>query len=123
MVGVFGVPAVHEYDAERAVRAGLRLLETLEDMTRPDNSPLQARVGINTGEALVRLDQAYSDGRRARGVSSRIMMTGRESTGSGRGSRAMGQGHRTSAPKMAGTTSALLRGAVTDIAELPRRMP
>jgi class 3 adenylate cyclase/tetratricopeptide (TPR) repeat protein len=56
VVGVFGVPAVHEDDPERAVRAGLRILEALEGMTRPDGSPLQARVGINTGEALVRLD-------------------------------------------------------------------
>ena len=56
VVGVFGVPTAHEDDPERAVRAGLRILEVLEGMTRPDGSPLQARVGINTGEALVRLD-------------------------------------------------------------------
>jgi class 3 adenylate cyclase len=31
VVGVFGVPAVHEDDSERAVRAGLRVLEALED--------------------------------------------------------------------------------------------
>ena len=63
VVGVFGVPAVHEDDPERAVRAGLRLLEALEGMTRPDGTPLQARVGINTGEALVRLDVEPSSGR------------------------------------------------------------
>ena len=40
VVGVFGVPAVHEDDPERAVRAGLRLLEALEGMTRPDGTPL-----------------------------------------------------------------------------------
>ena len=58
VVGVFGVPAVHEDDAERAVRAGLRTLEALEasGLTRPDGAPLQARCGVNTGEALVRLD-------------------------------------------------------------------
>jgi len=56
VVGVFGVPAVHEDDPERAVRAGLRILEALEGMTRPDGSPLRARCGVNTGEALVRLD-------------------------------------------------------------------
>ena len=56
VVGVFGVPAVHEDDPERAVRAALRILEALEGMTRPDGSPLEARVGVNTGEALVRLD-------------------------------------------------------------------
>ena len=63
VVGVFGVPAVHEDDPERAVRAGLRLLEALEGMTRPDGSPLQARIGINTGEALVRLDVDPASGR------------------------------------------------------------
>ena len=56
VVGAFGVPAAHEDDPERAVRAGMRILETLEGMTRPDGSPLQARIGVNTGEALVRLD-------------------------------------------------------------------
>ncbi len=55
VVGVFGVPATHEDDPERAVRAGLRLIEAIDGMSRPDGRPLQARVGINTGEALVRL--------------------------------------------------------------------
>lgn len=56
VVGVFGVPAVHEDDPERAVRAGLRIVEAVEGFTRLDGSVLQLRVGINTGEALVRLD-------------------------------------------------------------------
>jgi class 3 adenylate cyclase len=63
VVGVFGVPAVHEDDPERAVRAGLRILEALEGMTRPDGTPLEARCGVNTGEALVRLDVDPSSGR------------------------------------------------------------
>jgi class 3 adenylate cyclase/tetratricopeptide (TPR) repeat protein len=63
VVGVFGVPAVHEDDPERAVRAGLRLLEALEGMTRPDGTPLEARCGVNTGEALVRLDVDPASGR------------------------------------------------------------
>jgi class 3 adenylate cyclase len=62
VVGVFGVPAVHEDDPERAVRAALRILEALEGMTRPDGTPLQARCGVNTGEALVRLDVDPSSG-------------------------------------------------------------
>jgi class 3 adenylate cyclase/tetratricopeptide (TPR) repeat protein len=62
VVGVFGVPAVHEDDPERAVRAGLRIVEALEGMTRPDGSPLQVRVGVNTGEALVRLDVTAGSG-------------------------------------------------------------
>jgi class 3 adenylate cyclase/tetratricopeptide (TPR) repeat protein len=56
VVGVFGVPVVHEDDPERAVRAGLRLVQALDGLERPDGSPLQVRVGVNTGEALVRLD-------------------------------------------------------------------
>ncbi len=63
VVGVFGVPAVHEDDPERAVRAGLRLLESLEGMVRPDGSSLEARCGVNTGEALVRLDVEPTSGR------------------------------------------------------------
>jgi len=63
VVGVFGVPAVHEDDSERAVRAGLRILEALEGLTRPDGTPLQARCGVNTGEALVRIDVDPSSGR------------------------------------------------------------
>jgi class 3 adenylate cyclase/tetratricopeptide (TPR) repeat protein len=57
VAGVFGVPRLHEDDAERAVRAGLRLLDrlpALADLT-PDGD-VQARVGINTGSAFVRLD-------------------------------------------------------------------
>ncbi|MEE4274493.1 MAG: adenylate/guanylate cyclase domain-containing protein, partial [Thermoleophilia bacterium] len=63
VVGVFGVPAVHEDDPERAVRAGLRLIEALDGLTRPDGAALDVRVGVNTGEALVRLDVGPSSGR------------------------------------------------------------
>jgi class 3 adenylate cyclase/tetratricopeptide (TPR) repeat protein len=63
VVGVFGVPVVHEDDPERAVRAGLRMLEALDGLSRPDGSPLRARVGVNTGEALVRLDVDPASGR------------------------------------------------------------
>ena len=54
-VGVFGVPASHEDDPERAVRAGLRIAEEAEELTGLAGSPLRLRVGINTGAALVRL--------------------------------------------------------------------
>jgi class 3 adenylate cyclase/tetratricopeptide (TPR) repeat protein len=56
VVGVFGVPAVHEDDPERAVRAALRLLEGLESLRSPDGSPVEARAGIMTGELLVAHD-------------------------------------------------------------------
>ena len=55
VVGVFGVPA-HEDDAERAVRAAVRLQERIADMPGMAGEAMQARVGINTGRALVRLD-------------------------------------------------------------------
>ncbi len=43
VVGVFGVPAVHEDDPERAVRAACASSKSIEGMTRPDGSPLEAR--------------------------------------------------------------------------------
>ena len=51
MVGVFGVPAVHEDDPERAVRAALRLLEGVDGLSRPDGAPLQARAGVDDRRA------------------------------------------------------------------------
>jgi class 3 adenylate cyclase len=58
VVGVFGVPAAHEDDPERAVRAALRIVEAAEGLTSIGDEPLRVRVGINTGEALVRLGVA-----------------------------------------------------------------
>ncbi len=62
VVGVFGVPAVHEDDPERAVRAGLRICEAAQELTSVGGAPLKLRVGINTGEALVRLGITPSSG-------------------------------------------------------------
>ena len=56
VMAVFGAPVAHEDDAERAVRAGLRVLEAIEGLNRGDEKlRLQVRVGINTGEAVVAL--------------------------------------------------------------------
>jgi class 3 adenylate cyclase/tetratricopeptide (TPR) repeat protein len=56
VMAVFGAPVAHEDDPERAVRAGLRLLEAIEELNRGDAKlQLQVRVGINTGEAVVAL--------------------------------------------------------------------
>src|SRR5439155_5843017 len=54
VMAVCGAPVAHEDDAERAVRAGLAILEAIADLnkTNPDLQ-LQVRVGINTGEAVV----------------------------------------------------------------------
>lgn len=62
VVGVFGVPAAHEDDPERAVRAGLRIVEDAEQLQGVGDTPLRLRVGVNTGEALVRLDVAPTSG-------------------------------------------------------------
>ena len=62
VVGVFGVPAAHEDDPERAVRAGLRIVEAAEELEAVGGQPLRLRVGINTGEVLVRLGIAPGSG-------------------------------------------------------------
>ena len=56
VMAVFGAPVAHEDDAERAVRAGLRILEAIAELNEADPElDLQVRVGINTGEAVVAL--------------------------------------------------------------------
>jgi len=61
VMAVFGVPAVREDDAERALRTGLEMLERLEAL----NHELQARhgvvlamrIGVDTGEVLAPRDR------------------------------------------------------------------
>lgn len=57
VMAVFGAPVAHEDDAERAVRAGLRILEAIEELNaaRPKLA-LRVRIGVNTGEAVVDRD-------------------------------------------------------------------
>ena len=62
VVGVFGVPAAHEDDPERAVRAGLRVVEAADALEGVGGVPLRLRVGINTGEVLVRLGVSAASG-------------------------------------------------------------
>lgn len=50
---VFGLPQAHEDDALRAVRAGLEVQERLARLREASPIPLEARVGITTGEVLV----------------------------------------------------------------------
>ena len=47
----FGYPQAHEDDAERAVRAGLKLVAAVSDLKT--HAPLQTRVGIATGLVVV----------------------------------------------------------------------
>jgi class 3 adenylate cyclase len=47
----FGYPKAHEDDAERAVRAGLELIQAVSGLK--SNAPLQTRIGIATGLVVV----------------------------------------------------------------------
>jgi class 3 adenylate cyclase/tetratricopeptide (TPR) repeat protein len=54
VMAVFGAPVAHEDDAERAVRSGLRILETIAEL-REEGSDLAVRAAVTTGEAVVAL--------------------------------------------------------------------
>jgi class 3 adenylate cyclase len=49
----FGFPQAQEHAAERAVRAGLEIVEKVGWLKQPDGQPLQCRVGIATGLVVV----------------------------------------------------------------------
>ena len=49
---VFGVPRVHEDDAERAVRAALLMREAVADLGPEVSVDLAVRIAVNTGEAV-----------------------------------------------------------------------
>ncbi|MCU1359881.1 MAG: hypothetical protein JWN99_1170 [Ilumatobacteraceae bacterium] len=55
ILALFGAPVAHEDDAERAVRAGLRMQQSMARFAQQSSldEPLQMRIGINTGEVLV----------------------------------------------------------------------
>src|SRR5207244_8298544 len=53
VVAYFGYPRADEHDAERAVRAGLALVEAVAGLDTVAGAPLQVRVGIGTGLVVV----------------------------------------------------------------------
>src|SRR6266540_1190298 len=53
VLAYFGYPQAHEDDAEQAVRAGLALVEAVANLQTGAEAPLQIRVGIATGVAVV----------------------------------------------------------------------
>ena len=56
VMAVFGAPVAHEDDPERAVRAGLAIVEAIADPTGAGSRlGLSVRIGVNTGEVLVSL--------------------------------------------------------------------
>src|SRR5438094_5747992 len=56
VMAVFGAPTAHEDDAERAVRAALKILEAIEDLNEAGGVELAVRAAVATGEAVVSLD-------------------------------------------------------------------
>jgi class 3 adenylate cyclase len=63
VMAVFGAPTAHGDDAERAVRAGLRVLEAIEDLNREQPGlDLAARGAVNTGEAVVAIGSGPPSG-------------------------------------------------------------
>jgi len=61
IVALFGAPVAHEDDAERAVRASMRMQRTLGQEIAASDVPIQMRVGVNTGEVLVGALRAGGD--------------------------------------------------------------
>jgi class 3 adenylate cyclase/tetratricopeptide (TPR) repeat protein len=57
VMAVFGAPAAHEDDPERAVRAALAIRNW-----SAEQSDLQVRIAVNTGEALVRVGARPAEG-------------------------------------------------------------
>jgi class 3 adenylate cyclase len=51
VLAYFGYPSAHEDDAERAVRAGLAVIDAVRKMPTPE--ALQVRIGLATGRAVV----------------------------------------------------------------------
>jgi class 3 adenylate cyclase/tetratricopeptide (TPR) repeat protein len=61
IVALFGAPVAHEDDAERAVRAALRMQETLGTYAEERGARIRMRIGVNTGEVLVGALRAGGD--------------------------------------------------------------
>ena len=53
-MAVFGAPIAHGDDAERAVRAGMRVIDAIAELDRERaDVSLQVRAAVNTGDAMV----------------------------------------------------------------------
>jgi class 3 adenylate cyclase/tetratricopeptide (TPR) repeat protein len=62
VMAVFGAPVAYEDDAERAVRAALRITQAIEELNEDANLGLSTRAAVNTGEGLVNLTARPQDG-------------------------------------------------------------
>src|SRR6266702_7166107 len=71
VMAAFGIPQAHEDDAERAVRAGLAILDALEELE------LEARIGVESGEVVVdEADSTFATGE-AVNVAARLQQAAR----------------------------------------------
>ena len=55
---VFGAPTSHEDDPERAVQAGLRIMQSIAELNESHGLGLAARLAVTTGEAIVQTADA-----------------------------------------------------------------
>jgi class 3 adenylate cyclase/tetratricopeptide (TPR) repeat protein len=63
VMAAFGAPVTHEDDAERAVRAGLRILGAIGELNEAEPGlELSVRAAVNTGEAVVALRARLVEG-------------------------------------------------------------
>src|ERR671937_353720 len=58
VMALFGAPAAHEDDPERAIRAAI----AIRDWAQEQAEPLEVRIAVNTGEALVALGARPEEG-------------------------------------------------------------
>ena len=62
VMAVFGAPLARSDDAERAVRAGLAILDGIRELNQKDSGmDLHVRIGVCTGEAVVGVDAGPKD--------------------------------------------------------------
>jgi DNA-binding SARP family transcriptional activator/Tfp pilus assembly protein PilF len=63
VMAVFGAPATHEDDAERAVRAAFAVRDAIAALSEGDPSfAVETRIGVNTGETLAVVDADVASG-------------------------------------------------------------
>lgn len=53
VLACFGWPRAHEDEAERAIRAGLAVLDAVDRLRTPKGEPVAARIGVATGLVVV----------------------------------------------------------------------
>jgi predicted ATPase/class 3 adenylate cyclase len=62
VMAVFGAPVAHEDDAERAVRAALRIIDAIAELNERSTLDLSVRAAVNTGEGLIDLSAPAQEG-------------------------------------------------------------